>query len=46
MRSAAKDVAARKIRVNTVHPGMVESDMLRRIEHEMTAFSFNDPENY
>jgi NAD(P)-dependent dehydrogenase (short-subunit alcohol dehydrogenase family) len=46
MRSAAKDVAARKIRVNTVHPGMVESDMLRRIEHEMTAFSFNDSENY
>ncbi|MCJ0765113.1 SDR family NAD(P)-dependent oxidoreductase [Variovorax terrae] len=31
MRSAAADLAARRIRVNTVHPGMVESDMLRRL---------------
>ena len=32
MRSAAIDLAARGIRCNTVHPGMVESEMLRRIE--------------
>lgn len=31
MRSAAGDLAARRIRVNTVHPGMVDSDMLRRL---------------
>lgn len=31
MRSAAKTMGARGIRVNTVHPGMVDSDMLRRI---------------
>lgn len=31
-RSAAIDSAARGIRVNTVHPAMVESDMLHRIE--------------
>ncbi|MFI5013955.1 MAG: SDR family NAD(P)-dependent oxidoreductase [Hyphomicrobiales bacterium] len=44
MRSAAKDVAKRRIRVNTVHPGMVDSDMLRRIEAQMAArHGFNDP---
>lgn len=32
MRSAAKILGPRGIRVNTVHPGFVESDMLRRIE--------------
>lgn len=31
MRSAAADLAARRIRVNTVHPGMVDSEMLRRL---------------
>jgi NAD(P)-dependent dehydrogenase (short-subunit alcohol dehydrogenase family) len=46
MRSAAKDAASRRIRVNTVHPGFVESDMLHRIENEMRAFGFNDPEQF
>jgi NAD(P)-dependent dehydrogenase (short-subunit alcohol dehydrogenase family) len=32
MRSAAKILGPRRIRVNTVHPGFVESEMLRRIE--------------
>ena len=32
MRSAAKSLGSRGIRVNTIHPGFVESDMLRRIE--------------
>lgn len=32
MKSAALDLAARGIRCNTVHPGMVESEMLRRLE--------------
>lgn len=46
MRSAAKSAAARRIRVNTVHPGFVESAMLHRIEDEMRAFGFNDPEEF
>jgi NAD(P)-dependent dehydrogenase (short-subunit alcohol dehydrogenase family) len=46
MRSAARDAAKRRIRVNTVHPGFVDSDMLRRIEGEMQAFGFNDPEQF
>ncbi len=46
MRSAAKDAAPRRIRVNTVHPGFVESAMLHRIEDEMRAFGFNDPEQF
>jgi len=32
MRTVAKEVAGRKIRVNTVHPGFVESPMMRNIE--------------
>lgn len=35
MQSAAIDIASRGIRVNTVHPAMVESDMVRRIEEKM-----------
>ncbi len=31
-RSAAIDSASRRIRVNTIHPAMVESDMVHRIE--------------
>jgi len=34
MRCAALDAAARRIRVNSVHPAMVESDMVRRIERQ------------
>ena len=32
MRTAAKEVAGRKVRVNTVHPGFVDSPMMRNIE--------------
>lgn len=39
MRTAAVENAARKIRVNTIHPGPVNNDMMRRIEKDM------DPEN-
>jgi NAD(P)-dependent dehydrogenase (short-subunit alcohol dehydrogenase family) len=34
MRTAAKEVAPRRIRVNTIHPGFVESEMIDRIERE------------
>lgn len=39
MRVAALENAERQIRVNTIHPGPVNNDMMRRIEKEM------DPEN-
>jgi len=39
MRTAALENAERKIRVNTIHPGPVNNDMMRRIEKDM------DPEN-
>jgi NAD(P)-dependent dehydrogenase (short-subunit alcohol dehydrogenase family) len=32
MRAAAKDVGPRHIRVNTIHPGFVKSEMLGRIQ--------------
>jgi NAD(P)-dependent dehydrogenase (short-subunit alcohol dehydrogenase family) len=32
MRTAARSLGARGIRVNSIHPGYVESDMMRRIE--------------
>lgn len=46
MRSAAKDVGPRRIRVNTIHPGFVESAMLSRIEEEMRGLGFNDPNRF
>ena len=39
MRVAALENAERKIRVNTIHPGPVNNDMMRRIEKDM------NPEN-
>ena len=39
MRTAAKEVAARKVRVNTVNPGFVDSPMMRNVEKMM------NPEN-
>ena len=39
MRVAALENAVRKIRVNTIHPGPVDNDMMRRIEKDM------DPDN-
>ncbi len=39
MRTAALENAERNIRVNTIHPGPVNNDMMRRIEKEM------NPEN-
>lgn len=35
MQSAAIDVAPRRIRVNSLHPAMVESEMVRRIEEKI-----------
>jgi len=35
MRVAAKEMADRKVRVNTVHPGLVDSRMMRSIEDGM-----------
>jgi NAD(P)-dependent dehydrogenase (short-subunit alcohol dehydrogenase family) len=46
MRSAAKALAERHIRVNTIHPGMVESAMLRRIQEEMRGHGFDNPEQH
>jgi len=37
MRVAALEFANRKIRVNTIHPGPVNNDMMRRIEKDMNA---------
>lgn len=39
MRTAAKEVADRKVRVNTVNPGFVDSPMMRNVERMM------NPEN-
>jgi NAD(P)-dependent dehydrogenase (short-subunit alcohol dehydrogenase family) len=36
MRSAAKDAGPRRIRVNTIHPGFVKSEMLGRIQKRNT----------
>jgi NAD(P)-dependent dehydrogenase (short-subunit alcohol dehydrogenase family) len=42
MRSAAIDLAPRRIRVNTLHPGMVESEMMRRIEGHVSEDTKSD----
>ena len=42
MRVAAQENAARKIRVNTVHPGPVNNNMMRRIEKYMSPGSPKD----
>lgn len=39
MRSAALDAAPRGIRVNTIHPGFVESEMIKRIERTIAGGS-------
>lgn len=36
MRTAALEFADRKIRVNTIHPGPVNNDMMRRIEKDIS----------
>lgn len=36
MRTAAQEFADRKIRVNTIHPGPVDNDMMRRIEADIS----------
>jgi NAD(P)-dependent dehydrogenase (short-subunit alcohol dehydrogenase family) len=36
MKVAAAENAIRKIRVNTIHPGPVDNDMMRRIESDMS----------
>ncbi len=35
MRTAAQELADRKVRVNTVHPGVIESRMMRSLESGM-----------
>ena len=42
MRVAAIENASRKIRVNTIHPGPVDNDMMRRIESDMSPETPND----
>jgi NAD(P)-dependent dehydrogenase (short-subunit alcohol dehydrogenase family) len=42
MRVAAMEFANRKIRVNTIHPGPVNNNMMRRIETEMSPESPQD----
>lgn len=39
MRTAAQEAAPRRIRVNSIHPGMVESQMMRRIENSFDSES-------
>lgn len=39
MRTAALENAGRKIRVNTIHPGPVNNEMMRRIEKDMSTDS-------
>lgn len=36
MRSVSKEAAARRIRVNTVHPGPVDNDFQRNLEHRLS----------
>lgn len=42
MRTAALEVADRKVRVNTVHPGYVDSPMMREVEEGMDADNGGD----
>jgi len=42
MKVAAVENASRKIRVNTIHPGPVDNDMMRRIESDMSPERPND----
>ena len=42
MRSAAKECAEKKIRVNTVNPSQVETNMMRRIEEGVSPGSGNE----
>tara|TARA_R110002050_G_scaffold255741_1_gene394513 strand:+ start:45825 stop:46583 length:759 start_codon:yes stop_codon:yes gene_type:complete len=42
MRVAAKENANRNIRVNTIHPGPVNNNMMRRLENDMSPESPND----
>jgi NAD(P)-dependent dehydrogenase (short-subunit alcohol dehydrogenase family) len=43
MRSAAQSFGARGIRVNSVHPGFVDSDMLRRIQGRLSEMGIANP---
>ncbi len=36
MRVAALEFADKKIRVNTIHPGPIDNDMMRRVEEQLT----------
>ena len=42
MRVAALENAKRKIRVNTIHPGPVNNNMMRRIEEDMSPSNPNE----
>lgn len=45
MRTAAKEVAGRKIRINTVHPGFVDSPMMNNIESMINPEDSSEAEN-
>lgn len=42
MRTAALENAERKIRVNTIHPGPVNNDMMRRMEKDMNTENLDE----
>ena len=42
MRCLAKELAPRRIRVNTIHPGPIQNDFQHRVEHDLSAIIGRD----